>query len=496
VIIDRTSRRLAAIATAAGAVAWVVFLRADLILTHYDAKAHLVVSRRVIDNITPGWQQIGAVWLPLPHLIQLFPTQIDFFYRTGIFGSLVSIASFGLTAYAAARLVLAITGSVAGAAAAVALLVLNPNLLYLQATPMTEPLLLAVSFLTVLWLHDWLVSGADDVPPRLGWLLFAAAWTRYEAWLVLASGLAAVVYAMWRRGIPAPTLLRRAWRLAVWPAAAVAIFLINSRITVGSWFVAGGFYEFDPTYAGQVAKTLTAVWWGTHQMSGYLVEIVALVLAAAFVVRGLARSVDAPLLVPAALFAPAALPFYAFVSGHPFRIRYMIPLVAACALFAGLSVGLLRTRRMQVVAASVLVSALALESPLWDGSAPLIVEAQWDVPVSLNRRVVTECLAREYRGDKILASMASLAHYMQELSHQGLDIADFVHEGNGVIWDAALDSGAALHAGWMLVEEEAEGGDVIAQRIRHHPEFARGMGRVCEGGGVALYKRFALTPVG
>jgi hypothetical protein len=206
--------------------------------------------------------------------------------------------------------------------------------------------------------------------------------------------------------------------------------------------------------------------------------------------------VDAPLLVPAALVAPAALPFYAFVSGHPFRIRYMIPLVAACALFAGLSVGLLRMRRMQVVAASVLVSALALESPLWDGSAPLIVEAQWDVPASLNRRVVTECLAREYRGDKILASMASLAHYMQELSHQGFDIADFVHEGNGVIWDAALDSGAALHAGWMLVEEEAEGGDVIAQRIRHHPEFARGMGRVCEGGGVALYKRFALTPVG
>ena len=147
----------------------------------------------------------------------------------------------------------------------------------------------------------------------------------------------------------------------------------------------------------------------------------------------------------------------------------------------------------------MLAGSLALESPLWDGSAPLIAEAQWDVPVSLNRRAVTECLAREYRGDKILASMASLAHYMQELSHDGFDIADFVHEGNGVIWDTALDTGAAPHAGWMLVEEEAEGGDVVAQTIRRHPEFARGMARVCEGGGVALYKRsrtreFALTP--
>jgi hypothetical protein len=268
--------------------------------------------------------------------------------------------------------------------------------------------------------------------------------------------------------------------------------MINSRITVGAWFVAGGFYAFDPTYAGQVAKTLTAVWWGTHQMSGYLVEVVALVVAAAFVVRALARKADAARLIPVALFAPAALPFYAFVSGHPFRIRYMIPVVAACALFAGLSVGLLKIRRTQVVAATVLACSLALESPLWDGSAPLIVEAQWDVPVSLNRRAVTECLGREYQGDKVLASMASLAHYMQELSHQGFDIADFIHEGNGVIWNTALDSGAAPHAGWMLVEEEAEGGDVIAQRIRRHPEFARGMTRVCEGGGVALYKRSSI----
>jgi hypothetical protein len=40
----------------------------------------------------------------------------------------------------------------------------------------------------------------------------------------------------------------------------------------------------------------------------------------------------------------------------------------------------------------------------------------------------------------------------------------------------------------MLVEEAAEGGDVLAQRIRQDPVFVRGMTRVCEGGGVALYR--------
>jgi hypothetical protein len=479
---------LAGIATAVGVAAWVGFARADLVLTHYDAKAHLVVARRVVDNITPGWQQIGAVWLPLPHLIQLLPTQLDVFYRTGAFGSLVSVLCFGISAYAAARLVLVMTGSAAGAAAATALLALNPNLLYLQATPMTEPLLLAVTFLAVLWLYEWVVAHRDEVPARLGWVLFAAAWTRYEAWLVVAAALVAALYATWRAGASGGALLRRAWRLGRWPLAAVVLFVVNSRVTVGAWFVTGGFYVSDPMYEGLAWKTLVAIWWGTHQMSGYVVEVVALVTAASFAARALVRRDEAALLVPVSVFAAAALPFYAFFSGHPFRIRYMIPTVAACALFGGLAVGRLRIRAPARVLAAMLVASLVLESPLWGGSAPMIVEAQWDVPQSLNRRAVTACLAG-YRDEKIMASMGSLAHYMQELSHAGLDIADFVNEGNGAIWELAMKTGPAPHAGWMLVEEQAEGGDALAQAIARDPAFARGMVRICEGGGVALYRR-------
>src|SRR5919197_4543151 len=85
---------LAAAAALAGIAAWIVYFHAGLILSHYDAKAHLVVSRRVFDNITPGWQQIGAVWLPLPHLLQILPAQVDLLYRTGAAASAISIASF------------------------------------------------------------------------------------------------------------------------------------------------------------------------------------------------------------------------------------------------------------------------------------------------------------------------------------------------------------------------------------------------------------------
>ena len=46
---------------------------------------------------------------------QILPTQIDVFYRTGAFGSLVSIASFGVAVWATSRLVLSMTGSTLGA---------------------------------------------------------------------------------------------------------------------------------------------------------------------------------------------------------------------------------------------------------------------------------------------------------------------------------------------------------------------------------------------
>jgi hypothetical protein len=482
------ARVLAAAATAAGLAAWIVFLRADLVLSHYDARAHLVVARRIFDSITPSWQQVGGVWLPLPHLINAIPAQADILYRTGAFASLVSIACFGITAYAAARLVMTATGSPLGALVATSLLALNPNLLYLQATPMTEPLLLASVFLVALWLYEWVPLNQDAVPTRLVLALLAAMLTRYEAWPVVAAAIVAAGYASARLGAPAGVVLRRGLRLAAWPAAAVALVLLNSRITVGAWFVSSGFFVPDPGYEGRALRSLIAVWWGTHQLSTRVTEAVALVAAALFVARPLARRADAALVVPVALFAAGILPALAFYEGHPFRIRYMVPMVAACALFCGLAVGVLR-QYPALVLAGVLVGITLIQSPPWRRDAPMLLEAQWDRSASDGRRAVTRCLAEGFGGEKILASMGSLAHYMQDLSDEGLGIADFVHEGNGAIWELAMETGPAPHARWMLVEEQSEGGDVLAQRIRRDPSFARGMDRICQGGGVALYRR-------
>jgi hypothetical protein len=41
----------------------------------------------------------------------------------------------------------------------------------------------------------------------------------------------------------------------------------------------------------------------------------------------------------------------------------------------------------------------------------------------------------------------------------------------------------------MLVEEQSEGGDVLARRLREDVSFVAGMERVCAGWGVALYRK-------
>ncbi len=117
-----------------------------------SARVHALLRRRrsapqlwraaSLDSRTPGPSQIGAVWLPVPHMLDaaLRAVRLAVAQRAGgrdPRGALlrrrraipVSPPRAGSTETAAA------------AAATLCVFALNPNLLYLQSTPMTEPVL-------------------------------------------------------------------------------------------------------------------------------------------------------------------------------------------------------------------------------------------------------------------------------------------------------------------------------------------------------------------
>jgi hypothetical protein len=467
------------------AAVW-VYAQQGLTLSHYDAKAHLVVARRVLDSLTPGWKQIGAVWLPLPHLLNLFPVQIDLFYRTGASAVAISVLSFVIAAWASARLVLHATGSRAGALVAGAIVVSNPNMLYLQATPMTEALLLGLTTLAVLLVARWVDDPAPGRRRAAGASIVLACLTRYEAWPVTAAALGLAGVAFLRRGLGWRETVQHVARLAVYPVLTVIGFMVQSRLTIGEWFVTGGFFVPDNPDLGRPFRALVSVGWGARALDGWGVALTGSAGAIALLVVGLRRKPRASVLVVLALFAVAALPWYAFFEGHPFRIRYMVPLLPALAVAAGSLVGL--AGRARWAAAAVVLALVAWQVRPFDPRAPMVVEAQWDRPNTLERQKVTAYLAHHRHGEKVLVSFGSLSHYVQELSKAGFRVRDFIHEGNDVMWNAALEHPFA-HAGWILIEERAEGGDQLAARAAGTPSFLDHFERVAEGGGVALYRR-------
>ncbi len=478
---------LALAALAAGTWAAFHYAHDGLTLSHYDARAHLVVARRIIDSLTPGWMQIGAVWLPLPHLLNMLPVQVDAWYRTGASAVAISVLSMAATVWAVSSMIVRFTGSANGALTAAVLLVANPNVLYLQSTPMTEPLLFATTMLTIALTARWVESGGTGSPAPAGIAAAAACLTRYEAWPVTAVTIVLAVAVLIRRGLGARAAIVACSKVAAYPLAAVCVFLLNSRWTVGEWFVTGGFFVPENAEAlGHPVAALHQVRDGLVQLSGGALAWSGYAGAVIVVAAALRSRARAPLALLVALAAAGALPWYAYLQGHPFRIRYDLPLVAAAAALAGAGVGLLWSRVRPIAALAIITTVLMQTHPL-DPTAPLVVESQRDRDNMAGRRSVTDYLVRHHDGRTIMMSMGSLGHYMQDLAAAGFDIHDFLHEGNGELWTFALLRPAA-QVEWMAIEERSEGGDVLFQHARRNARFLQGFTRVAEGGGVALYR--------
>src|SRR5713101_5574277 len=84
-------------AAGASVASYLYFLHRHATLAYPDAVSHLLIARRVIDASTPGVAQLGAVWLPLPHLLSLPLIWVNAWYYSGFAGSLISMLAYVLT---------------------------------------------------------------------------------------------------------------------------------------------------------------------------------------------------------------------------------------------------------------------------------------------------------------------------------------------------------------------------------------------------------------
>ena len=153
-----------AFCTAASMAAIVWSWRHDAMLNYGDAVAHLHIARRVFDSRTPRFSQLGSVWLPLPHILLIPFVQNYQWWATGLAGVIPSALAYVAACAGIYRLARRFASRAASALALV-FFALNPSLLYLQTTAMTEPLFLCEMIWIVVFLVEWRAAFSAELQP-------------------------------------------------------------------------------------------------------------------------------------------------------------------------------------------------------------------------------------------------------------------------------------------------------------------------------------------
>jgi len=485
---------LTSIAAALSVGALIFYYHQGAILLYGDAVAHIHIARRVFDSRTPGLFQLGTVWLPLPHLLDIPFIVNERLWQTGLGASIPSMIAYVAGALGIYRLVRGMASAMAAWIGAL-IYALNPNLLYMQATAMTESLYLACFVWSAVYFAEFVREVRDD-PERAGKTLkkcglavSAAMLVRYDGWFLAAViGISAVVI-LWRSR-PYPQQLRRGLvSFLLLTGSTAALFLLYNQIAFGNALeFANGPYSARaiqersktatmPTYPGENSPrdaTLQFLKVSRLNLAEGRPEFLLLCSALGALLASLyfARRY----LSWAALWTP--LPFYVLCIAwcsvpvyHPewwpfsyYNVRYGLQLLPATAVFAALGCEFLTNffRPRYVVAAAALVIAASYYS-IWKTTPICLREAQ------INGR---ERVALERQLAEMMRALPPSATFLMNCgAHPGatqmaaIRLRRVLCESSSRYWKIALKQ-PARSADYII----AFPGDDVARAVHDFPE--------------------------
>ena len=504
---------------AVGLASFFYYYSHHLTVAHYDAKAHLLVARSIVDSIEPGYGHIGANWLPLIHLLYLPFVAVESQYRSGFLPSLMSVFSFALSGWLAFRITHRITGSISAGVVAACIIIANPNLEYLQSCPLTEP----VAMLLLLLAVDGLIAWRESDHAKLPWLsaIWAAlgALCRYEGWYLIAGILLLLAVDFWTRYVPRKRAVQSGilYIIAFGLPAAAHFGYIYFRLG-DSFFrrVAEGNPAPYLTYKRPLLSFLYHLG-ELCQMSA----LAPLLLAAAglwlFFIQRSEWKRRAPILL---LWLPSLINISALYWGLVYRLRYSVLLLPAVAIFCSVIITSARGKRSALLVLSIAVSVLPFLSWIlirtgWSDALvpgpgtmllpiaalvlfmlarakdlyewallglcilgmqlpllalenrPILAETLEHGFIEPERHEVLQYLQRNYDGKRILIDMGKLAPLVYD---SGLPVKEFVYsEGEEASWYKALKN-PEQEVGWLC----AQRGDAVAQQLQVDPSWAAG----------------------
>jgi hypothetical protein len=452
-----------------------------------DGLAHMEGARRIFDSITPGYEEIGSVWLPLYHLICAPLAINDFLWRSGLAGGLVSSTAFALTCYLLFRLGAEINGNLAAGLVALAGALFCPSFLYLASTPLTEPLAVLWSALVAYALFRYAQSGSWRSLAGAAAAAFMGTLTRYEGWNVLpfATLLVLLVHPYpWRQ-----RLIRASFFAGVAGAGPLLWLIHNAYRYQNPVEFYNGMGSARDIYAHQVATTaFTYPTDGSLLVSArYYLEDLKLVLgvwALELAVLGLVAwcaSLRSSRRGAVAVLFIAPLPFYIQAMAHAaaplyvptlfpytyYNLRYGVEMIAAVALFPSFvfSPRLGRNLRifLMIIFLGLLGSQFAQMTAHGPRELPVVKEGILNTPCRAQRqRAIIEFLRGHYDGKRLLVAAGKWPCVMPEA---GIYFRNTLSNLNRHYWPR-MQTEPAKWVAWIIRGD----GDAIDSLMQAYPQ--------------------------
>jgi Glycosyl transferase family 2/Dolichyl-phosphate-mannose-protein mannosyltransferase len=500
-IIHPRDPALAALTVASGiasVIAYLYFVSRHAVLAYPDATSHLLIARRVIDASSPGVAQLGAVWLPLPHLLTVPVVWIGSWYYSGFAGSIVSMVAYVVATRYVYKTSYGLTGNRAAGLVSGTVFAANPNVLYLQSTPMTELLLIACIAATVYYLMRWCQSGsylhlaATAAAALLGTL------ARYEAWVVDAAVVAVVLWVAWQR---APGLgTRERWRHAeahmifygVLAFSGIAGWLLWNAVIFRSplYFQTGTFAKpslwvsHTDLAVGHLGVAALTYLYAMADNLGWLAIGLGSVGCACYLIRGKLRAES---MAPITLLI--IIPFYAYalysgqrplhvaqINGSLYNVRFGILTVLPAAIFIGYLVPIMRRmswpRWPTVGQAALWSAAVASVAIVFLTGIPTLQEPQaYQASASqqANDRAAL-WLRGHYRGGAML--MESFGNETVTFESR-IPLRSIIYEGSYRQWQPALRDPFGHGIRWIYMRRTAGDTDDVWNALHSRPELSR-----------------------
>jgi len=510
----RTNAVVASLILAVTAGSLAFFYSRHLTNLYGDGLAHMECARRIFDSMTPGYEEIGRVWLPVYHLICAPLATNDFLWRSGLAGSIVSSLAFGATCYFLFQLGAEMNRNLAAGWVALAVAMLCPSLLYLASTPLTEPLALLWTVLTVYAIFRYSQSGSWGVLVGAAAAAFLGTLTRYEGWNgVLFATLAIFLI---RSGAWRQRFVRAATFAAVAGAGPLLWILYNAYRYQNPLDFYNGPYSARAIYAHQLATTAFAYPTdGSWLVSGrYYLEDLKLVIGAWPLVlaalglvawcanlRASRRGAVALLfLLPLPFYihamAYAGVPLYVptlFPNTH-YNLRYGLEMIPAVALYPSFIFSTQLSRHLRLGLLLLFVGLLGCQSALMLSAGPeelaVVKEGILNTPCRSHRQAaILQFLRAHYDGERLLVAVGKWPCVMPQL---GINLRNTISDSNREYW-IRMTIEPQNWVGWIIRGND----DAVDQLMRAYPEAFKDFELVDRGsfkgeGDVSIYRRAKL----